>query len=547
MTMKRVCLLATLLTLLTACGMARPPEISENHLSQNDVPPPAEAIPAPVNATTLLPKPISRPALETYTVIVNGVPLKELLFSMARDAKLNIDIAPDLSGTVTLNAIDQTLPQILERISRQTDIRYELEGNTLRVAGDSPFLRTYRIDYLNMSRDSKGLVSVSTSVGTTGGAATAGSSSNSGNDSNTQMNMASKNHLWGTLTRNIAAIIGDVVTGAASTEDLMSTTNVIVNRESGIIAVNTTQKKHQQVQAFIDEVMNAARRQVLIEATIAEVTLSDHYQSGVDWSVLANDPTSGISFSTNLVGAALDQPPFSVLQINDSLNKSQLGVTLKALEQFGDVQVLSSPKVIALNNQTAMLKVVDNIVYFDISVNITAATANSSSIITYETNINTVPVGFVMSVTPFINDTDTVTINVRPTISRVISTIKDPSPALAAAKVTSEIPVIQMREIESVLKVNNGDTAIIGGLMQDVTNNHNSGVPVLSSIPWLGKLFSYQDDKREKSELVIFIRPVVIKQASLNGDLHEYRKYLPADMKPLAIKESAHDTRQEKP
>ena len=546
MTSKHVCLVACLLTPLLACGPSRPPEISESHLSQNDTPPPAASIPAPVNATTLLPKPISRPTLETYTVVVNDVPVKELLFSMARDAKLNVDIAPDVSGTVTLNAIDQTLPQILDRITRQTDIRYELEGNTLRVAGDTAYLRTYRIDYLNMSRDSKGLVSVSTSVGTTGGAATGSGGSSSGNDSNTQMNMASKNHLWSTLTRNLAAIIGDKVTGTG-TEEIMSTDNVIVNRESGVIAVNTSQKKQQQVQAFIDEVMNSARRQVLIEATIAEVTLSDHYQSGVDWSVLANDPSSGVNFTTNLAGANLDQPPFSLLQITDTLSDSQLGITLKALEQFGDVQVLSSPKVIALNNQTAMLKVVDNVVYFDIEVSITPATTTTARIETYETNINTVPVGFVMSVTPFINDSDTVTMNVRPTISRVIDTINDPSPALADAGVVSAIPIIQMREIESVLKVNNGDTAIIGGLMQDVTNNQRSGVPILSNIPWLGRLFSYDNDKREKSELVIFIRPVVVKNASLNGDLREYRQYLPADMKPLARHNDSDDVPQETP
>ncbi|HEX5637699.1 MAG TPA: type II and III secretion system protein, partial [Gammaproteobacteria bacterium] len=121
MTIQRACLMATMLTTLLACGPARPPDISESHLSKNDVPPEADTIPAPVNTTTLLPKPISRPALETYTVVVNDVPIKELLFSMARDAKLNVDIAPDLTGNVTLNAIDQTLPQILERISRQTD------------------------------------------------------------------------------------------------------------------------------------------------------------------------------------------------------------------------------------------------------------------------------------------------------------------------------------------------------------------------------------------------------------------------------------------
>lgn len=114
----------------------------------------------------------------------------------------------------------------------------------------------------------------------------------------------------------------------------------------------------------------------------------------------------------------------------------------------------------------------------------------------------------------------------RPTISRIIGFVKDPNPALADADVTSEVPVIQVREIESVLKIENGDTAVIGGLMQDQIDKTTSGVPVLSSIPLLGYLFRYQDDKYVKSELVIFIRPVVTKDASLTGDFKEYRKYL---------------------
>ena len=143
-----------------------------------------------------------------------------------------------------------------------------------------------------------------------------------------------------------------------------------------------------------------------------------------------------------------------------------------------------------------------------------------------DTNVNTVPVGLVMAVTPFIDQNEVVTLNVRPTISRIISFVADPNPALADAGVVSEIPVIQVREIESVLKIENGDTAVIGGLMQDQIEKSTTGVPILSSIPILGSLFRYQNDTYVKSELVIFIRPVVTKDASLTGDFKEYRKYL---------------------
>ncbi len=199
------------------------------------------------------------------------------------------------------------------------------------------------------------------------------------------------------------------------------------------------------------------------------------------------------------------------------------------MQTFGDVSVMSSPKVMAINNQTAILKVVDNLVYFNVEVNIdnASSTVGGGRLFTFETQINTVPVGFVMSVTPFINMDESVTINVRPTISRVIDYVEDPNPQLAEAGVVSEIPVIQVREVESVLKVNSGNIAVIGGLMQDEVERDSSGVPVLSKIPGIGAAFRYDEDKSVKTELVIFIRPTVIGDASLEGDLDDFRRFLP--------------------
>jgi general secretion pathway protein D len=138
-----------------------------------------------------------------------------------------------------------------------------------------------------------------------------------------------------------------------------------------------------------------------------------------------------------------------------------------------------------------------------------------------------VPVGFVMSVTPQISDSDEVTLNVRPTITRVVGKVKDPNPALAAANVTSEVPVIQARELESIMKVNSGQIAVMGGLMQDSVDNTRDSVPLLGRIPVFGDLFSYRNENTTKTELVIFMRPVVVKDASLNGDYKDYRYILP--------------------
>lgn len=523
---------------LLACGPTRPPEQSKGHISE--VQPQAKDIPRTVTQTTLLPVPQARPKLETYTVVVSDVPTRDLLFSMARDAKINLDIHQDIEGRVTLNAIDQTLEQILDRIAQQTDIRYSLEKNTLRVRADKPYLETYKVDYVNISRKSKGVIRVATNIGSTGqgeigqgnsstGSSGSGSSSSSQNNSSlTEVNLESSNAFWETLSSNIIEILddnGDSQVNRNSDEN----SNVIVNKEAGLIMVRANYKKHRQIQTFIDQVLNNSKRQVMIEATIAEIKLSDTYQTGVDWSVVATSGNSGLNILSDFTGSNLAQSPFSSLTLSNTSGGDQVNVALRALEEFGDVQVLSSPKVMAINNQPAILKVVDNVVYFEMQVE-TALSENSSiSLTSFETEIKTVPVGFVMAVTPYINEHNVVTLNIRPTISRVIDNVEDPNPAFRNADVISSVPVIQVREIESILSINSGDTAVIGGLMQDTVNDRSSGVPLLSDIPILGNFFKYKNDAREKSELIIFIRPLVINHASLNGDLSNFKQFLPND------------------
>jgi len=187
--------------------------------------------------------------------------------------------------------------------------------------------------------------------------------------------------------------------------------------------------------------------------------------------------------------------------------------------------VLSSPKLSVLNNQTAFLKVVDNRIYFTIGVQITPGNSltGTSSLVTYTSTPATVPVGFVMSVTPSVDEAGMVMMDVRPTISRIIDYVNDPNPQLAQANVISRIPEIQTREIESLLRVKSGDIAVMGGLMQDATNNTSDEVPGVGRLPWIGNLFKYKNNQHTKSELVIFLRPVVIRDASLEGDYRDYK------------------------
>ena len=553
--------LAALATaVLAGCGQ-QPLKPSDSHLREQ--PGVAGTIPQPVQITPMLPEPKPSARAETYSVVVSNVRVQELLFALARDARLNVDIHPDIVGTVTLNAIDQTLPQLLTRIARQVDMRYEIDGQNLVVMRDTPFLRVYRVDYVNMARDSRSIATMSTQV--TGGLVSQSSSGQ--NNSTATINSVSANKFWDTLVGNIKEILQEtdkvIPAGAPPTPSSTAPTqagqipqaapatpaapqaaaaatfreaaSVIANPETGILNIRATSRQHEKVQEFLDSVMTNARRQVLIEATVAEVQLNNQYQRGIDWQRLRSGATatgvpafgqgsSGLEFGQTSVGtpAGINTNAFVMGGAIASLN---FNFALKFLESFGDVRVLSSPKISVLNNQTAVLKVVDNLVYFTIQAQSTQN--QTSTLTTFTTTLNSVPVGFIMSLVPQISDTDTVVLNLRPTISRKIGDVADPNPSLAAAGVTSLIPVIQTREMESVLRVQSGQVAVLGGLMQDAVTNIEDTIPGVRDLPGIGQLLSQRKDINQKTELVIFLRPVVIKDASIDGDYASYRNQLP--------------------
>ncbi|CAG0987689.1 Secretin OutD [Methylophilaceae bacterium] len=582
----------------------------------------APDIPKPVRNNVYLPPPKPKAKEQTYSVVVNEVPVKEILFALARESRLNIDIHPAIQGRVTLNAVDQTLPAILERLAKQVDLTYRVEGNVLNITPDHPVLRTYKVDYVNMSRDTKGYIGAAAEISSTGqGATTTGSggvgstSSTSGanNSSRTSVTSESQNHFWENLEKNIKDILfetdkeviigrveGDKQTAnldsqvnkenstnvasgssnasAANTQRSGTNTNVqidsqkalteyktlfaatvISNREAGIISVRGTNKQHERVQEFLDKVLNSARRQVLIEATIVEVVLNDAFQAGIDWSRLNNSATnSGFTFQQSvgpgatfnsgglLTGTAANafgntsSAGFVAGYLNPISSLGNIAASISLLKTFGDTKVLSSPKLMVLNNQTAVLKVVDNLVYFTVQAQqSTIGGSVGGTLATITTTPNTVPVGIVMSVTPQINDTGNVNINVRPTISSLIRYVPDPNPNLVAVN-NQGIPEIQVREMESLLQIGSGNTAILGGLMQDVIRKNTDKVPGLSDIPGVGKVFTGKNDGNRKTELVIFLRPTVITNASLESDeLQSYRQYLPSQQLQQSFDESA--------
>ena len=518
---------------------------------------------------------------EVYTITVTQMPIRDLLFALARDANKNIDIYPGITGLVTLSAINQTLPQILDRVTKQVEgIRYSFEGTTIVVTPDRPHLKIYQIDYLNVKRKSESTNKVSTqlSTGLSGDVVTGVDTAS--NQSQTTLTNSVENKFWTSLEKNINAILevddggsqfiiqaasmeGDEllgdgigafppVGGNASSEignprTVTPPGILTLNPEAGIATIIATALQHERIQDFLDTVMSSVHRQVLIESTVVEVALNDQHQEGVDWTEVFNQ-ASGFKmtgmFSQNLAanllpsanplqlfslqhfgGSTAKTDPTTNLEIKTA-SRGGINAVVQMLETYGNTKVLSSPKIMALNNQPAVLKVVKNRVFFTLKSGTAStptspdnsATAVVATTAVFDTQIHTVPEGLVMSVTPQISANGIVSLNVRPTITRISRWVDDPNPALQVNSLTTgitnpihnRIPEMEIKEMETVMRVHSGQVAVMGGLMQDKFIKQTSGLPVISRLPGLGALFSQKVQGVTKSELVIFLRPVVI-------------------------------------
>ena len=506
-----------------------PYEASTGHIINETAPTAGQqGIPALVEqAAPELPEPTAAEAQEKYTVVVNEVPVKEILFALARDAKVNVDVDPRIDGVVTLNAVDQTLTQLLDRIARQVDIRYELQGDNLFIMPDEPFFRTYRVNYIGMTRQMDGQVKLQTSVGGTGGGAGGeggGGGAGSTGTGATNISVEAENKFWETLVTAVTALVsggtGQAADGAAANQS-----SVVSYPETGLLVVRATGAQHQMVQQLVDSAVESGQRQVMIQATIAEVTLNSRFQAGIDWSILPQVGDAAFSIASALIPGANIPGALSSLILdyedNPDTTDNIINVQVRLLEEFGDVSVLSSPQIMTLNNQTAVLKVVDDIVYFEVDA--TTTQSQTTAVTTVDTEARTVAVGLTMSVTPQINSNDSILLNVRPSISRVLRFVPDPNPSLT---LESGVPELRVREMESVLRLTSGQVAVLGGLMENNDQADIASTPGISKIGGLGELFKSRARQSRKTELVIFLRPLVVRNPSLDADLQQYRKFL---------------------
>jgi len=443
---------------------------------------------------------------ENFSAHFVSVPVDAVLQALAHEAGLALQLNQTLSATITLLSENTSLEDLLSQIAQQTPLFWRLDNARLSVWGDQAYTETYAVDYLNLDRKTRSRVGLATQVGTIN-STTDGNLAGAANSSQTSLENYADHNFWGSLLVDLDGLVSESLRSSKE--------HYTINRDAGMVTLHASAPTHAAVQAYLNKLNRSAQRQVLIEATVVEVALSNRFQAGIDWQLVANEDSSVsaaqiLSGSPTVTSANVSRlsAPSGLLSLVQNTKIGDLSATLNLLEQFGDVHILSKPRIIALNNQSSVLKVVDNRVYF--TVNVERQRSESKDEIITETEIHTVPVGLVMNVTPYIDEDGGVMLNVRPTLSRILGFVDDPNPELAAADVKNSVPEIQVREMESMLRVNSGEIAIIGGLMQETEDNAHRQLPGLGNLPLIGHVFRQQNRQRKQTELLIVLKPTVL-------------------------------------
>ncbi len=502
--------------------------------------------------------------------VTDDVPLKDVLIELARLADVDVEIDAGIKGGISFRAKDRPFNEVIERIANLAGLRYNMKGGVLRIERDVPYIQNYSLDFLNVVRSSESSTSISTDVlalsnsasGGEGGGGGGGSGISTGSSSS--ITAKGEDDFWKSLEGGVNQILLYTPTSKLSEEDVDDTakaatpaaaaagtkddSKLVINRRAGVLSVNATAKQHELIKSYLDKLETSSSAQVLIEAKIVEVSLNDEFSSGIDWSATKQFATLNVKESVqnsedNLTTLALG---------SNNLFGIDLNAAVQLTENFGTTRTLSSPRLHAINNQQAVLTFAENRIFFEVQIKTTPATIVNGEVVekaSTETEVKrrSVPIGIILNILPSINlKNNEVTLNVRPTLSRQVSSVVDPGSAIANQKAlaedpnaptfVNEVPVVEVRELDSVLKIKSGQVMVIGGLMEETAGNDEKGIPGASRVPWFGNLFKSVENTDKVKELVIFIRATIV---SPNGNYHNadkqvYDKFID-DPRPLTF------------
>jgi len=445
-------------------------------------------IPSPVVFQIEKEKPVNIPKQEEpFSFSLREADVKDIIRAIGKQANYNVVIEPDVKGITTVDLVNVTLNRALEYILEPLGFTYKIEERTIYVSKPKLETKIFSVNYIALKKI--GTSNVYATPGAMTGA-TAGSTSGS----QVTIKSETESDFWKILEDNIKALIS-------------KDGKFVVNKQSMMIFVTDYSKNLKEIKMFLDAAEGVIHRQVVIEAKIVEVQLNDESRQGVNWkfvdarigefslqgqqAFLNKLTTAAASSSTAVAGT----PFFRIFGGNKNLDIDNTFVDL--LKIYGKVETISSPKIATMNNQRAIIKVTKQDVYFDVDKDVT----NGVVALTYTPKF--IDVGLTLDVTPQIDDRDNIILNVHPIMSEKVSEVTTPDGF-------AKVPVLDVREVDTIVKIKDGETIVIGGLIKNRKSTTDTGTKWLMDIPVIKHLFKLNEEETSKSELVIFLTPRII-------------------------------------
>lgn len=518
--------------------------------------------------------------------VTEDVPLKDVLLELGRSADIDVEVDQKITGGVNFRAKDRSLQEVIKVISEIAGLRYSSSSGVLKIERDDPFLVNYPVDFINLNRSAQSEVKVNTKLGASGSGSGSGGSGSGGGEgsttddvktetgSETKVKSEYDGNLWASIQKDIESIIKDPFKDqnnqdirTADDRDLQAAKKhreapraasyMTANKQAGIVSVYASKATQKVVAKYLDHVRASSTRQVLIEAKLVEINLYDKYKTGVNWNVIDSRLNLGIRGVFSSAIESSDKDLFSIGLFNNNSGKditTGIGGDLDAIAQltqvFGNTRTLSSPRINAANNQQAVLSFTKNHVYFTLTVNRSDTSVVGGGTVpgttTVSSSLNTVPVGVILNIQPSINgEAQEVTMNIRPTISRIVSEVVDPAIAFLTAdstnqniqNINSKVPVVEVKEMDSIVKIRSGQVMVIGGLIEERSTNEDGGTPYVQSIPLLGNLFKTVAKTTNLVQTVIFLKATIVPGVNVpEGDKDFYNKFIKdRDPRPLKL------------
>jgi len=437
---------------------------------------------------------------KTVSLAARQTPLRDVLYTIAETASLNLvlerGVDPDLPITITFK--DVLIEDALNIIFDSVDYFYAIKDNILIVKAMET--RIFELGRPSVTQEYK--IDV-------GGDILSGISSNSGDTTSTlsgDVSMTSSSdgasfRFWDAIDGSLQSILQPAGAGGNSEQNA----SFVINRLSGTIMVTASKNDLQKVDNFLTSLKKVLNRQVLIEARIVEVQLSEGLKYGIDWNAVGewlgvHTTTLGTDLFTNVISSGQPYFQFSITE-NDNLS-----LLLKALEEQGNVRTLSNPRVNILNGQTAMLSVGRNTTF--ISRVESTTTSDVSSTTTFTVDTSSILSGIMFGLVPYIDSNQEITLTITPIITNLID-LESKLIGSGSSSVEIKLPTVDLREMSTTVKVLNGQLIIIGGLIDRKESLHEDKVPIFGDIPFFGELFKSVDKSYDNKELVIMLIPRV--------------------------------------